>query len=148
VLTNPRQHYFYSKDLSVDGSAKSVSNLIHINTRDVLSIMAVQELLNQFQRYKNEMTNFAEVIEDHSSIKDMVGDEGNPDMWDSISDGGTVDWIARGKKKTGGLHRIKEGSQPDENEKRVQQRKGTSLAVILFSTWVQSVGSERPRKRR
>jgi hypothetical protein len=64
----------------VDESAKPVSNLVHINTRDILSIMAVQELRNQFQRYKNGMTNFAEVIEDHSSIEDMVGDEGNLDM--------------------------------------------------------------------
>ena len=64
----------------MDGSAKSVSNLVHINTRDILSIMAVQELRNQFQRYKDEMTNFALVIEDHSSMEDMVGDEGNLDM--------------------------------------------------------------------
>ena|SRR5271155_2870464 len=90
-LINPRQHYVYSKDLSVDGSAKSVSNLAHINTRDILSIMAVQELRNQFQRYKNGMTDFALTIEDLSSIEDMVGDEGNLDMWDSISDDGTVD---------------------------------------------------------
>jgi hypothetical protein len=79
-LINPRQHYVYNKDLSVDGSIKSVSNLVHINTRDILCIMAVQELRNQFQRYKNGMMNFALVIEDHSSIEDMVGDEGNLDM--------------------------------------------------------------------
>ena len=90
-LINPRQHYVYSKDLSVDGSAKSVSNLVHINTRDILSIMAVQELRNQLQRYKNKMTNFALVIEDRSSIEDMVGDESNLHMRDSISDDGTVD---------------------------------------------------------
>jgi hypothetical protein len=79
-LIQPRQHYVYNKDLSVDGSTKSVSNLVHINTRDILSIMAIQELRNQFQRYKNGMMNFALVIEDHSSIEDMVGDEGNLDM--------------------------------------------------------------------
>jgi hypothetical protein len=79
-LINPKQHYVYSKDLSVDGSAKSVSDLVRINTRDILSIMAVQELRNKFQRCKNGMTNFALVIEDHSSVGDMVGDEGNLDM--------------------------------------------------------------------
>jgi hypothetical protein len=79
-LINPKQHYVYSKDLSVDGSAKSVSDLVHINTRDILSTMAVQELRNQFQRCKNGMTNSALAIEDHSSIGDIVGDEGNLDM--------------------------------------------------------------------
>jgi hypothetical protein len=39
-LINPRQHYVYSRYPSVDGSAKSVSDLVHINTRDILSVMA------------------------------------------------------------------------------------------------------------
>jgi hypothetical protein len=65
-LINPRQYYVYSEDLCVDGSAKSVSNLAHINTRDILSIMAIQELRQQIRMYKDGMTNFAEVIEDHS----------------------------------------------------------------------------------
>jgi hypothetical protein len=63
---NPRQRYVYSKDLCVNRSAKSVSNSAHINTRDILSIMAVQELRQQIRRYKDGMTNLAQVIDDHS----------------------------------------------------------------------------------
>ena len=109
-LVNPRQHYVYGKDLRVDGSAKSVSNLVHINTRDILSIMAVQELRQEIRRYKDGDDEFrichrGPVPRRISWVMEAI----LACETASVTTAKSIQ-IARGEKKTRGLHKIKEGS--------------------------------------
>ena len=81
-----RQRYIWTKVPCEDIPAKAVPDIVHINTRDISSIMEAQSLRHRTQKLEDDIRQSKQRIVIHNSMRPEADSKGDLDAGDRIDE--------------------------------------------------------------